>query len=432
MQMDFHFYSLYTLCRGAGLKPDVSRRIAYASQYTDDAKYPHALTFRDDQRFKQEMTSHEYLSWRIFTRDVQFQIYSAFHFLPGDMDGHAALKDTPRFRERMICAQDSAVSRELLAQVEKIPDSPYSRQALGIALHAYADTFAHRNFSALCRGFADCGKINDAEALEVMDPSTGEFAEYKPEKGWMQILLPVSAAASFACSFIAFLFIYPFNLLKKLFKGYAKKIEFRKYEIAKLGHAQVGELPDEPFREWRYRHVFYDEIVSAKNWEIYLATSERIYQILRDLIGKKFFRDEELSEDTVEWSILKPRMEELFKTPGSLGLRCDNWLWKIRGGFFGFAFPGDALLKEYDDKEWFNECIECRGRLWGTGEVLYRALKKIMPVKSLIAAWLLFNYRIRNVQCFKDSDWKKFHDAASWQRDKVLREIMSDRCMICG
>ena len=43
MQEDFHFYTIYVLCRANGMSPDHARIVAYSSQHADDAKYEHSL-----------------------------------------------------------------------------------------------------------------------------------------------------------------------------------------------------------------------------------------------------------------------------------------------------------------------------------------------------------------------------------------------------
>ena len=43
MQKDFHYATVYVLCRLAGMKSKYAKKVAYSSQQVDDAVYGHAL-----------------------------------------------------------------------------------------------------------------------------------------------------------------------------------------------------------------------------------------------------------------------------------------------------------------------------------------------------------------------------------------------------
>ena len=85
MQIDFHYYGIYTLCRLAGIKDEHSREIAYASQHTDDAKYDHVLKFENGGRYEQHMSAHKFLDLEMLQDNVGYDSYMPFHFLPGGM-----------------------------------------------------------------------------------------------------------------------------------------------------------------------------------------------------------------------------------------------------------------------------------------------------------------------------------------------------------
>ena len=100
MQEDFHFYTIYTLCRCAGMSGADSHTVAYASQHTDDAKYEHALEFENGGRFQQVLTSHRFFHPDAISKDVCYRIWVPFHhnshqeahtFKGGRNGGHADL-----------------------------------------------------------------------------------------------------------------------------------------------------------------------------------------------------------------------------------------------------------------------------------------------------------------------------------------------------
>lgn len=240
MQQDFHFYGIYVICRGAGLKPELARTIAYASQYVDDAKHENAIKFENGGWFHQEMTAHELISRKALDEDTQYRIFSAFHFLPGNAQALPKKEETPKFREKMICIRDSDIAKDLLDQIKKIPESVFFPQAVGIALHTYADTFAHQDFSGLCSGFEDCGIINDADSVEIWVDDINQYVPFEP--GERKFSKGLEALGNWFA-----------NLT----------------EAIKMGHTQVFTLPDEPYRRWRYRHAYYGWTLERCNWEIY-------------------------------------------------------------------------------------------------------------------------------------------------------------------
>ncbi|MFC1885891.1 DUF6765 family protein [Thermodesulfobacteriota bacterium] len=107
MHLDFHFYAIYVLCRCNGMSPENSKKVAYASQYTDDATYGHEIEFENGGRFQQAISAHIVL------------------------------------RENMDIAQD------MVREVAGLRNKPYILHRLGIVLHLYADTWSHRDSSGM-------------------------------------------------------------------------------------------------------------------------------------------------------------------------------------------------------------------------------------------------------------------------------------------
>lgn len=159
MDTNFHYYAISVLTQLAGFNERESDIIAYASQYVDDATEhkPISITgvptefseLYDGTSFNPTCTAHrkiQYLS--SFKKDVQRKVYIAFHFIPDKFytDG-----------EYNYCVVPNGdIARELLD--DGIVDIFYTHgkndmerdRALiktGIALHSYADTWAHHRFS---------------------------------------------------------------------------------------------------------------------------------------------------------------------------------------------------------------------------------------------------------------------------------------------
>lgn len=127
MKIDFHFYAVYTLCKFAGIKEEYSKKIAYSSQHTDDAKYDHELVFLNGGRFQQQMSAHKFLDLGVFSNKAGYDIFLPFHFLPG-VEGED-------FYEKLLCRENSDIARKMLDETLTTLDKGYGIHRLGIALH---------------------------------------------------------------------------------------------------------------------------------------------------------------------------------------------------------------------------------------------------------------------------------------------------------
>lgn len=107
MQQDFHFYAIYVLCRCSGMAPENSKKVAYASQHTDDADYEHTLKFEDGGKFQQARSPH------------------------------------------LVCRENMEMAQQMVRTAADLKDEPYLLHRLGIALHIYADIWSHRDCSGL-------------------------------------------------------------------------------------------------------------------------------------------------------------------------------------------------------------------------------------------------------------------------------------------
>lgn len=157
MQKDFHYHIAYVLAKLAGYDHKQRAVIAYSSQYVDDntdRKYvvsdAYGEFFADfpdyigssGKRFYPIITQVDGLAYSKLT--TQKYVYAPFHFLPaGEEDAkNDALIDGSRNPFCTIRGCDNAVA--LLVSAIKSND-PY---LLGIAMHTYADTWAHEKFTA--------------------------------------------------------------------------------------------------------------------------------------------------------------------------------------------------------------------------------------------------------------------------------------------
>jgi RHS repeat-associated protein len=129
-EKDFHFYAVYYLARAAGFAPADARLLAWSSQYVDDYEHTQPVT-------------------------LDFRTLGAFHFLSPATVRERRVCQGPAYGEPQ-CEWHLAMSEDPVMPENEIARANLNRAAesgslvaLGIALHSWADTFAHSGFTGL-------------------------------------------------------------------------------------------------------------------------------------------------------------------------------------------------------------------------------------------------------------------------------------------
>ena len=151
MNIEFHYYALQYLSRCAGFSADDASTIAVSSQLVDECVAPWEI--RGEARPAYTQTTQNYVFW---DESVAKNIYRPFHFIPGN-SSLAGQKRVDGKAGRFAVTEDSPLAREILLAALKTRNV----FRIGIALHAYADTWAHQNFS---------GDSEVQNALETSSP----------------------------------------------------------------------------------------------------------------------------------------------------------------------------------------------------------------------------------------------------------------------
>lgn len=147
MEKDFHYYLIYLISKITGFEE--SNIIAFSSQFVDDNNEGQFSIDATQAAFPEKIPANGGYYYPIMTQSlstkslntyVQKYVYVPFHFIPGDnsmeIDGKKnPLSTTPG------CPNATTILKKGLDS-----DSPYQ---LGIALHTYADTWSHQNFTGL-------------------------------------------------------------------------------------------------------------------------------------------------------------------------------------------------------------------------------------------------------------------------------------------
>ena len=149
MNREFHYYVIHYLALRAGFSDADSCLIASSSQFVDSSTVSH--TVDTGRGLYRTIVTQDYGWWDdSFPRTV----YVPFHFFPGDPDAPASRRRDGRTNPLNTTADSTGV-KELLVAALKTRDL----YRVGIALHTYADSWAHQNFS---------GALED---WNVVDPS---------------------------------------------------------------------------------------------------------------------------------------------------------------------------------------------------------------------------------------------------------------------
>lgn len=160
MDIEFHYFITYILSRKAGFDEEDAYKISYSSQYTDDNNFHYYVNYEDGGHFLNEISQTMDITKPSIKRQ---KIYPLFHFVPGGKESEetCTLKcgDTKCF----VTIPNNENAQMLLKEAINSGDL----YRIGIAVHAFADTWSHQNFL----GFED--KANSRKGIGKLIPNIG-------------------------------------------------------------------------------------------------------------------------------------------------------------------------------------------------------------------------------------------------------------------
>lgn len=138
MDVEFHYYMTYLTAVRAGLGLDEARVLAYASQYVDD----NDVIFEIDKDRATCFRNYISQTMNILKPKANLlRIYPLFHFIPGDpMSPTAWRKDG---KMHWLATTPNSENANLILDAALATGNLYR---IGVAAHAYVDTWAHQNF----------------------------------------------------------------------------------------------------------------------------------------------------------------------------------------------------------------------------------------------------------------------------------------------
>jgi hypothetical protein len=267
MDKDFHFGTIYVLSRWSGFSSYNSLVIASASQFVDDNT--------DMVSMGRRASGHELLENMINVKENN-NIWIPFHFLPG--------LDTTN---PLICKKNSDLAQKMMNDLPevKVNDS-VSIFRLGIALHVYADTWAHQEFSG---NLSPCNNVSNI------------FPPLKQIEGVGDNVNPIP-----------------------------------------VGHMEAYHYPDRPYLNWECTPQFPD---GRNNWEEFIDASRKIYNFLTKIHSET----NSISELTSEQENILLETFQSIKDE-NIEYRTSEWVNYVNNNKFEFVdFPGKDDTTGIDD-----------------------------------------------------------------------------------
>ncbi|SDL33519.1 DUF6765 family protein [Halarsenatibacter silvermanii] len=145
MDIEFHYYVTYLICVGAGLDAERAHKIAYSAEYVDDNN----VVFEINKDTENEYKNYISQTFNITKPQTKLQrIYPFFHFVPGDVDEYSN-KLADEKCPPLTTTPNNSNANEMLEKALN-SENPYK---IGLAIHAFTDTWAHQNFIGLAQGY---------------------------------------------------------------------------------------------------------------------------------------------------------------------------------------------------------------------------------------------------------------------------------------
>jgi len=150
MQIDWHHTLTYVLSRMDGVEHDEANIIAHSAQYVDDATNSGNIKFTNGAMFSRISSAHGTYDMKHHLNALENHlVWVPFHFLPGNGGKVAGENPDGSFINKLVCKPYSPVAVDLLDECMKDIDKDYALHRLGITMHVFADTFAHKGFAGV-------------------------------------------------------------------------------------------------------------------------------------------------------------------------------------------------------------------------------------------------------------------------------------------
>ena len=258
MQKDFHYYATYCAAILSGYNHDEAMDICYSAQFVDLCSATLLSRLKAPKSAATTQLQLELMDSRTDIISLQniTRIWSSFHFLPGDLYAKKEKCSKSYLNKyRLICMPNSDL---LLDTVEHAKGK--SLQAVGLAMHVLADTWAHSYFA----GTPSLVINNTDSYFFELIPDGDSFTEKRITFMHKPSLSDDPDTSTYVNS------LY----------------QSTENSIMNLGHGRAGHLPDYSFIRYRYLPAWgdYDDILKD-NPSDYLHAFTQMIEAMKYLRG---------------------------------------------------------------------------------------------------------------------------------------------------
>lgn len=248
MQKDFHYYATYCAAYIAGYSHEECLAIGYSAQFVDCCSRSLLTKLNGPKAAATTQLQLEMMDAKLDPVGLQniTRIWASFHFLPGNL--YAEKKRVSRLyrnKYRLICKPNGSLVKDTVKLAKN-----NSLQAVGIAMHVLADTWAHQNFAG-------------TPSL-VINNTSFHFFEVLENGERRKITFRHSPSAE--------------DVLEKSI--YTNSLyQAQENSVMNLGHGRAGHLPDYSFIRYAYLPAWadYEEVIKDNPSDYYNAFSQMIY-----------------------------------------------------------------------------------------------------------------------------------------------------------
>ncbi|MCR5558572.1 MAG: hypothetical protein K6F75_13565 [Butyrivibrio sp.] len=253
MQKDFHYYATYCAAYIAGFSHDECLEIAYSAQFVDVCSRTLLKKINAPLQAATTQLQMELMDSRvdIFALHDITRIWTSFHFLPADLYAKKKWRTKVYLnRYRLICGPNG----DLLVDTVDLAKGK-TTQAIGIAMHVLADTWAHMYFAG-------------TPSLVINNTNFDFFEIIKDEEGFKERKINFKHNVSMKDNIDSAVYV---NCI------YSNK----EISVMNLGHGRAGHIPDYSFIKYRYMPAWNDFKLMIKDnpTDYFKAFAQMVYAL---------------------------------------------------------------------------------------------------------------------------------------------------------
>lgn len=320
MQEDFHYYATYAAAYLSGYSHEESLDICYSAQFVDNCSATILSKIKAPTKAATTQLNLELMDMKTNQESIHeiTKIWSSFHFLPVNLYTEKKWAQR-RYKEklRLVCGPNGLLVLDIVNHAKD-----KSLQAVGIAMHVLADTWAHMNFAGT--------------PSYVINNVNYHFYELIPgDDGFTERQIK---------------FVHKTSAPDDIEKGIFTNTVFQSSEnsIMNLGHGRAGHFPDYSFARYKYLPSYgeYNEFLKDNPSDYMKAFRQMVYAMKYINGTNAFFKLNEYDTESVD--PYKDKIKEILEKRQPVA----SADWKA----FGESLSGKEI-PDYDIEKYQSEYI---------------------------------------------------------------------------